>query len=235
MKTQVLKEFNLLGHKIFQFVDEDHDHYQQRNLLYYDYLIIKPFLPKGDIYYVDIGARNGDSIRELVPSKDRVKSVVCFEPNPEEFEKLKIVAEKNGLENFLYQFAISEKSGTLEFVWDEGERNGGLKNETSLSQSWDSEKKFKCMCWEDFDEDLKTKLAQTNFIKVDTEGSDVECLIQLKSIIKKNKPLIMIEWFPNTEEKIVQFCKDFNYVAIDPEKREQPTRWCHNLILLPAK
>ena len=74
-------------------------------------------MPKGDIYYVDIGARNGDSIRELVPSKDRVKSVVCFEPNPEEFEKLKIVAEKNGLENFLYQFAISEKSGTLELVY----------------------------------------------------------------------------------------------------------------------
>jgi FkbM family methyltransferase len=235
MKTQTLQKFNILGHEVFQFLDENCNYYEARNLLYYDYLTITPFLPKGEIHYVDIGARNGDSIRELVPSKDRVKSVVCFEPNPEEFEKLKIVAEKNSLESSLHQFAISEKSGTLEFVWNEEERNGGLKNETSLSQSWGSEKKFKCLCWEDFDEDLKIKLAQANFIKVDTEGSDIESLMQLESVIKKNKPTILMEWFPSTEQKISGFCKNFQYQAIDPETRRPPTKWCHNLILIPVK
>lgn len=235
MKPQILQKFNILGHEVIQFVDKNCDYYQARNNLYYDYLTIAPFFPKGDIHYVDIGARNGDSIRELVLLKDRVKSIVCFEPNPEEFERLKIVAEKNGLETSLNQFAISEKSGTLEFVWSEKDANGGLKNEISLSQSWDSEKKFKCLCWKDFDEDLKIKLAQANFIKVDTEGSDIECLIQLESIIKKNKPTIRIEWFPNTDQKISEFCQNFQYKAINPETWKTPTKWCHDLILIPVK
>jgi FkbM family methyltransferase len=235
MKNQSLKEFYVMGCKVFQFMDEDGSYFESRNQLYYDYLLLTPFLPKGDIHYVDIGARNGDSIRELVPSKDRIKSIVCFEPNPEEFKKLEIVSKENGLESSLNQFAISKESGTLDFVWDEKERNGGLKNEISLSQNWDSEKKFKCLCWEDFSDDLKMKLSKANFIKVDTEGSDIEALMQLNEIIKKNHPTIMTEWFPNTEEKIKEFCNEFSYSVVDPETRKAPTKWCHNLILMPVK
>ena len=232
MKKQILKKFNILGYEVFQFVDESGDYYRDRDALYYDYLLALPFLPKGEIHYVDIGARNGDSVRQLIPLKERIKSIICFEPNPEEFEKLKIVCNQNKFEVSLNDFAISEESGMLDFVWDEKERNGGLKNEISLSQNWDSEKKLKCLCWEDFSNDLKIKLSRTNFIKVDTEGSDIDCLMQLQEIIVKNQPNIMIEWFPNTETKIEEFCRKFSYYAINPETLQTPKQWCHNLILL---
>ena len=229
---QLLGKFHIRGHEIIQFVDEGSCYFKERNQLYYDHCLISPFLPKGDINYVDIGARNGDSLRELIPFKERINSIICFEPNPEEFQKLKIVCEQNNLKASLNEFAISKESGVLDFVWDEKERNGGLKNKISLQESWDSERKFKCLCWKDFSENLKIELENLNFIKVDTEGSDIDCLMQLQEIIVRNKPNIMIEWFPETEDKIKKFCSEFCYYAINPETFKTPKEWCHNLILL---
>ena len=229
----------ILGHDIFYLMPPEKHNFDSFNLhkkdLFYD-AINTSFLLPGEIRYVDIGARDGDSIIHLIPLRDRLKKITCFEPNDEEVELLKTNLRLNNLKADIFNFAITEKTDDFTFVWDSTTRNGGLKTDiTKDLEQWDCEKTFKGVCWEDFDQALKDSLQDTNFIKVDTEGYDIPALTQLSSIIEKNKPLIQVEWFPNTEQSIINFCTTYNYIPYNIDTRNPVDwgRWIHNIFLLP--
>lgn len=201
--------------------------------------LLSPFLQKKDMVYVDIGARDGDSILYLKPFLSNIKKLIAFEPNKEETPFFKTNLAMNNIDCDLYEFAIAEMTKDYDFYWDENGRNGGVKTTESSIGKWDKTKTFPASCYDDLDPSLKEDLAKADFIKVDTEGYDIKVLNQLLPAIKQSEPIIMVEWWPYVETQIAQFCNDNSFYVYDPQHRvirEQlhVSQRVDNLILIPA-
>ena len=201
--------------------------------------LLSPFLQGEDMVYVDIGARDGDSILYLKPFLSRIKKLIAFEPNKEETVFFKKNLAMNNIDCDLYEFAIAEMTKDYDFYWDEKGRNGGVKTTESSIGKWDKTKSFPAVCYNDLDSNLKEDLAKANFIKVDTEGYDIKVLNQLLPAIKQSNPVIMIEWWPYVETQIAKFCNDNSFFVYDPQhnvmKEElNVSQRVDNLVLIPA-
>jgi FkbM family methyltransferase len=189
--------------------------------------------------YVDIGARDGDSILYLKPFLSRIKKLIAFEPNKEETTFFKKNLAMNNIDCDLYEFAIAEMTKDYDFYWDEKGRNGGVKTTESSIGKWDKTKSFPAVCYDDLDSNLKEDLAKANFIKVDTEGYDIKVLNQLLPAIKQSNPVIMIEWWPYVETQIAKFCNDNSFFVYDPHHNAMKeelnvSQRVDNLVLIPA-
>jgi FkbM family methyltransferase len=232
---------NVFGHNVSYLVPND-THSQNTNFekeFNKMAALLSPFLQGEDMIYVDIGARDGDSILYLKPFLSRIKKLIAFEPNKEETSFFKKNLAMNNIDCDLYEFAIAEMTKDYDFYWDEKGRNGGVKTTESSIGKWDKTKSFPAVCYDDLDSNLKENLAKANFIKVDTEGYDIKVLNQLLPAIKQSNPVIMIEWWPYVETQIAQFCNDNSFFVYDPQhnvmKEElNVSQRVDNLILIPA-
>lgn len=177
--------------------------------------LISNFISEGD-YAIDIGARDGDStlpIRAVVGEKGKV---LAFEPNPYEYPNLLDNIKLNKFLNIeAYDFGISKQDGELEFVFEENFYNGGLKTQQASIANFPKSIKLLCKNWNSLNQEIKKDFEKVKFIKIDTEGSDIDILEEISEIIIKNKPFILMEWWPTTEERINQFIRRFGYIAFD--------------------
>jgi FkbM family methyltransferase len=218
MKNRENIKLNVFGHEAFYLIPEQ----ESSNLanLEKDFnkmaSILWKFLRQKDITYIDIGARDGDSILYLKPFLKNIKKIIAFEPNKEETHFLRQNLSMNNIDCELHEFAIAEMSKDYDFYWDEKGRNGGVKTKESSIGNWDETKSFPAYCYNDLDPDLKEKLSNADFIKVDTEGYDIKVLNELLPCIQKSLPFIMIEWWPHVENQIVEFCNKNSYYPYDP-------------------
>jgi FkbM family methyltransferase len=176
------------------------------------------FLRKRDLVYIDVGARDGDSILYLIPLvKNSNIEIIAFEPNVDEKENFIKNMKSNSLENVsLSSFGISEETKVRNFNWDSKGINGGIVSDESNIGEWDEIKKFPCKKFKDLDKKLQTKMMKADFIKIDTEGYDSVVLNEFQPIIENNKPVVMVEWWPFTEKYIIEFCKKNEYIIYDP-------------------
>ena len=217
--------------------------YSQKN---YDFL--KLFIePNATI--IDIGARDGDSLIPLLAILNEDSHIIAFEPEKEEFDFLVQNLGINDIPNSridFNNFAIGGKTELRDFVWDTKARNGGFKTEEinkpgASNCNWDKEFQIQSFCWDDLEETLKDKMTKASYIKVDTEGSDIEVLNELLPIINKTRPFITTEWWPFTEKEIAEFVATNKYVCIDPEhkaiigKLDLRNGYCRDLFLIPSE
>jgi FkbM family methyltransferase len=163
---------------------------------------------------LDVGASTGSfSILPLVTGG----RVIAFEPNPTAYRALKTTVKVNGLSEYVEtrQAAIG---GT-------GEKTVILKvpqRALHHAVSTVGEPRRDDLDWQEIEVDLVAiddlNLDRVDFIKVDTEGSELEVLIGAQKTIRKFKPAILTEYTSlNTRqcgyerERIMELLKSWGY------------------------
>jgi FkbM family methyltransferase len=169
-----------------------------------------------DSIVLDIGAHVGSFSIVFGSCVPRGK-VLAFEPNPKTYQILNQNAKNNPNYNIIpynYAATLETKSYTFYYtdpnIWGNG-TNGGNFNDIELGehikQAHSTPVEVSGVNVYDFLlENYKDELDKIKFIKIDTEGYDKEVLKTLFSLIKQNKPVLMVEAFKGlTKEEIKDY------------------------------
>jgi FkbM family methyltransferase len=134
-------------------------------------------------YAVDVGAHVGLWSRVLAYKFDFVWS---FEPLPE----LQECFYKNvDLSNVtLYQFALGRESG-IAFMSTEDDNSGNSRIDRTGDQS------VRVLRFDDY------KIDHLDFLKIDTEGTELDVIIGSRETIALHKPFILVEQKPGHAER----------------------------------
>ena len=193
-------------------------------------------IPEGSIV-LDIGAHVGGFSLIFGSCVGKKGKVLAFEPNPKTFESLKFKAENNPLLNIIpYNYACTKEKGKFIFNYSDPlfntSMNGGffdsLELGNEIKQFHSHQVEVEGINILDFlNENHSNELNKIKFIKTDTEGFDKEVLKTLAPLIKKNKPVLMVEAFKYlTQEEILDFwnvLKSFNYEVYDVSPLDNKT------------
>jgi FkbM family methyltransferase len=141
--------------------------------------------------YIDCGAYIGDTIMECVETfGSRIAKIVAFEPDEENFEKLKnTVDDKENITLF--------KAG----VWSENTKLGFVSGELAGSRVDTSIDKIENeISVRSIDE--TPECAEASFIKMDIEGSELNALEGAKKTIVRNRPILTICIYHTNEDML---------------------------------
>jgi FkbM family methyltransferase len=193
-------------------------------------------IPEGSIV-LDIGAHAGGFSLMFGSCTGEKGKILAFEPNPKTFESLKYKADNNPQFNIIpYNYACTNKKGKFIFNYSDPSfgvgMNGGffdsLKLGNQIKQFHNHQIEVDGVNILDFlNENHSNELDKIKFIKTDTEGFDKEVLKTLSPLIKKNRPVLMVEAFRDlTKEEILDFwnvLKSFNYEIYDVSPLDNKT------------
>lgn len=168
----------------------------------------------------DVGAHAGLHTRRLLASVGEAGRVVAFEPLPEQFRALQ--TEFGGRPNVeLHQMALAAKSGTASFVHAVGTpEESGLReriyNQPDLAKPTQIEVIVGRL------DDVAAKFEHVDFIKIDIEGGEIDCLEGAKATLKRCRPVISVEYgFPSYSryghkaETLFDFAQANRYGVLD--------------------
>lgn len=141
--------------------------------------------------YLDLGAYNGDTIRELLSYQPSLQSIYALEPDRRSYRKLLESAEKDHFADRLTaeQAGAWSNDGTL-FVSDEGSRNSHL-SEIAISKS-------KPVPVRSADSFLSG--AKVDYIKYDVEGAEREALLGSAKTITSDRPDLAVSLYHRAED-----------------------------------
>jgi FkbM family methyltransferase len=220
LKIKIKKKIKTFwGRDMFVFLnDGDATFLYFFGVLFGDEINIIKFLIKNlkenDIFY-DIGANYGFYTllsQEFITNGE----IHVFEPNPNIFQLLKENSRLDIFKNtFLNKLALSDKNGESEFY------NLDIKGHSGASSliKYDHFKKYeiikvKTMKLDDYISNYKPP----NLIKIDTEGSENLILKGGLNLIKKFRPIIIMEFWPDDnhlEAAKILFDNNYNVYKID--------------------
>tara|TARA_Y100000741_G_C18180175_1_gene528981 strand:+ start:198 stop:956 length:759 start_codon:yes stop_codon:yes gene_type:complete len=193
-----------------------------------DFKILK-YLNKTDFFIkskrkviLDIGANDGISIKAI---KNFIKNITIYsiEPGKENFEKLKKLKKK--YDNLrIINYAVSNKKEKEKKVLFQPFYK---KFHLSPFDSLNIKDVYKSMNFSLFIKNIEKKIhikksyVKTNkvdnfnlkpcFIKIDIQGHEYNCLLGSLKTIKKNLPIIMMEYDLKQNKKIYKVLKRINY------------------------
>lgn len=163
--------------------------------------------------FIDIGAHIGTV---SIPYSKLFNQVISFEPNLENYESLKKNIEYNNCNNIItYNVAVSNSNDSYKLI--KSGRNSGCFH---IEKSENTNNKTIRL-----DElNINSKI---DFIKIDTEGSELYVLEGAINTINKNKPLIQVETnklseinFNYDKSKIYNFLYNLGYVIYDDDNND---------------
>ncbi len=176
------------------------------------------WLSDGDVV-IDIGAHKGRHLSKFIELVGSNGQIIGFEPLPLECQA---ISEKYALQNVkIYNIALSESSGEVDFVVNQGAlEESGLVERVYNDPDAALILKIKCRTEPlDFIVDNINKL---DFIKIDTEGGEIGCLKGGKLILEKFRPLITVEYgqpsysvYGHTKHTLFDFAKENRYIIYD--------------------
>ena len=169
----------------------------------------------------DLGAYNGDTVRELIERYPKIAEIYALEPDRRNFRKLSEYAQGSS-EPVIHAInsAAWSESATLTFA-DSGSRNSGAfakgKQVEVNAVSLDS-----LLCGRSVD-----------YIKYDVEGAEREAIIGSSETIKKYKPKLLVSAYHRSEDlfalplQVLELCNDYSIYL-----RRQPyiPAWDLNLL-----
>ena len=172
---------------------------------------------------LDVGSHGGSwtfLLSALVPQG----KVICFEALPLYSKALRIVVSLTNKKNiFIQNNAILNKNKPVCLTWKD-EKNNRLTGMTRLSKENDLESQKLLVEGIKIDDFLKNhddKTKKISFIKMDIEGAELLALEGCMKLIKKHKPIFVIEFVPahmknfNIEPtKIYKFFNEINYYPV---------------------
>lgn len=214
--------------KVITFNYKEDDYickYWQRGMFYEWPLLekIKSLGLKGT--YLDVGAHFGNHGIYFDKFCDSEK-VICIEGNPNNFEYLQINCNLNSKNIDAINYIISDKDDETYTMGYGCKTNSGgsmvlTEENKKVVQSAVTDRKIE---YTDIIDNKSRKLdtlfnniENISLIKFDIEGFEYFGLIGCENIIKKHKPVIILElWEYNSNYKLIlDFLKKYNYVKLD--------------------
>ena len=152
--------------------------------------------------YADLGAYNGDTIRELLPYAPSLKRVYAFEPDARNFRKLNeyyTSLESPPFELEAHNLGAWSDADTLYFD-KSGNRNAGLlQNSSDFSDAINSRgKKISEVKVNSLDNILNGR--RVDYIKYDVEGSEREALLGSQKTIQCCCPSLLVSLYHRSED-----------------------------------
>lgn len=155
---------------------------------------IAPRLQGGVLF--DVGANYGsytDHLRRIAPTAQ----IHSFEPHPQTFARLAARMDRAGVT--LVQAALSDKAGTLDlfdFATSDGSTQASLSREAvAIYEDEIISHRIACMTLDDYLD--KQGIATVDFLKIDTEGFDLNVLKGAQSAIREQRiRIIQFEFVP---------------------------------------
>ena len=169
---------------------------------------------------LDIGANDGMSYNIIRKFSKKTK-IISFEPNSYNFNVIREYEKKDNLFQ-CKKIALSNKNQNKIFFTPYF-KNFAITQMAGLSRSGVKKRLEQSLYIKDLfnkiylkKEKIKTiRLDSLNlkpgFIKIDIEGHEFECILGSLKTIKKNKPIIMVEYDNKICKKIFLFLKKYNY------------------------
>ncbi len=180
--------------------------------------LIASHLKPGDVF-VDIGANIGQHTLFAACLVGATGKVIAFEPNKTVAKQLRKSIEKNNFKMItLKEVGLGSKKEDLNLFIPQGNAGGASispYNKDTISQKIYLEKG---------DSLLKNK-EKISFIKIDTEGYELEVINGLQEVLKTKKPIVLFEYSPVFWKKsplelgvqLLTTLSHLGYVIIDVE------------------
>ena len=142
--------------------------------------------------FVDLGAYNGDTIREMLHFNPNLRSAIALEPDARNFRKLnEYVQTLEDIDIKCINSGAWCESTTLLFDAS-GNRNAGIVSKGNIVS------KIKEVSVISVDEVLVG--ASVDYIKYDVEGSEKEALLGSKNTIQKHSPKLLVSLYHRSED-----------------------------------
>ncbi|MCD6011920.1 MAG: FkbM family methyltransferase [Flavipsychrobacter sp.] len=152
--------------------------------------ILSKYIKPNDVV-IEAGANIGSETL-LIARMLKQGRVYAFEPNPYTFDRLKINASINELENIsTYDYALGESDTTIQFnIYPKNFCNSGMSSkymETSNTRKIDvTQKKLDTFLKEN-------NINKVDFIKMDIQGAEMDMIAGATETIARHKPTIFTE------------------------------------------
>lgn len=140
--------------------------------------------------YADIGAYNGDTIREFLSYSGGSDRIYAFEPDARNYRKLCEYADSEKLSNAkLFNYAAWNKDETLAFYSRSGRNSAGTTSHKNAKAA-----EINAVRAENFIDGC------VDFINIDAEGSDFEAIDGLKNTLLKYRPTVSCAVYHRNED-----------------------------------
>jgi FkbM family methyltransferase len=175
--------------------------------------------------YADLGAYNGDTIRELLNYSETLSYAVAFEPDKRSFKKLNEYCETEGrIKELQPLHAAAWSEDTVLSFSNEGNRNSGLFAKGKV-------------------EDISARALDSvldgrgvDYIKFDVEGAEAEAIKGCKKTIAHYRPKLLVSIYHRSEDifalplMLAEMCPDYKFYL-----RRYPyvPAWDLNFICIP--
>lgn len=172
-------KYRLTGKIEYLFECETDVHESYKNIL----------KPEENCVYVDIGAYNGDTVKEFSCYSGNNIKVHAFEPDARNFRKLAAFAEKCEIKDInLHNTAAWDKKEELTFY----SRSG--RNSANTTSHIGAKATVINAC------DVDSIVKRADYIKIDAEGADLQAIMGAKRIIYECTPTMCIAAYHRTED-----------------------------------
>ena len=174
-------------------------------------------------HIADLGAYNGDTLREIKPYATRIKEAIAFEPDARTFKKLSAYAEGEDFKINALNLAAWSGEETL-FFDGGGSRNSNLLKSDSLEVG----KAAKVVEVKANSLDNILQGERIDYIKFDVEGAEKEAIIGAKKTIKAYKPALAVSVYHRSEDifelalQIHELCPEYKFYM---RRREYIPAW----------
>jgi FkbM family methyltransferase len=170
-------------------------------------------------YFLDVGANIGLYTWQVARIAPELK-IISFEPDPNNFELLKMTNEASGLKHVeLCPVALSDQSKEREFNQDNLTSATGslcLDDKPWIEQYLNGTSNKISVQTRTMD-DLLGKDKIPSLVKIDVEGHEIEVLQGSRNTLSKAKPLLIIESFPPKQSTVLSLLNELGYHSIDAD------------------
>lgn len=146
--------------------------------------------PNSSFHYVDIGAYNGDTIREFLSYSGGYSKITAFEPDAKNYKKLCLYANDNEIDtSAFFNIAAWHTHETLTFYSRSGRNSANTTSHKNVKQ---------IVIEADAPDNYINE--KVHFINIDAEGSDRNAILGLKNTISNSRPVISCAVYHRNED-----------------------------------
>lgn len=175
-------------------------------------------------YTADLGAYNGDSIRELAGYASELSQIVAFEPDRRNYRKLCAFSETVPYKITACNCAAWNEERMLSFTAG-GNRNSTLMGDVGVKTG----AKIKTTAAVRLD---SVYTEQCDFIKYDVEGAEYEALLGSREIIGRERPELLVSMYHRSEDmwRLPLLARELGYKEMYLRRYEYVPAWDLNLL-----